>query len=139
MAEAERIAAMIAARFGSAPAVSADSLAGTDAAGLARLLDRRSCRDYAARDVPEGLVRLTLAAGLSAPTKSDLQQADVVWVRDDAQRAALVEGIPGAEWIVNAPVFLVVCGNGARLASLFAAGCSPSPGSAWAIRRARGR
>jgi nitroreductase/FMN reductase [NAD(P)H] len=69
--------------------------------------------------VPEALVRLLLAAGLSAPTKSDLQQADVVWVRDGALRAELVEGLPGADWIVKAPVFLVVCGNGARLKALF--------------------
>ena len=59
--------------------------------GLARLLDRRSCRDYAAREVPEALVRLLLAAGLSAPTKSDLQQADVVWVRDQA--ILIVQGL----------------------------------------------
>jgi nitroreductase/FMN reductase [NAD(P)H] len=90
--------------------------------GLARLLDRRSCRDYLEQEVPEWLVRLLLAAGLSAPTKSDLQQADVVWVRDDALRADVLEGIPGADWIARAPVFLVVCANGARLASLFEGG-----------------
>jgi len=93
-----------------------------DYVGLARLLDRRSCRDYAERDVPEGLVRLVLAAGLSAPTKSDLQQADVVWVRDQALRSEILEGIGGADWIARAPVFLVVCANGARFASLFEGG-----------------
>ena len=93
-----------------------------DCDGLARLLDRRSCRDYAEREVPEELVRLILAAGLCAPTKSDLQQADVVWVRDRARRGEILEGIGGADWIVRAPVFLVVCGNGARFASLFEGG-----------------
>ena len=63
--------------------------------------------------------RLILAAGLSAPTKSDLQQADVVWVRDQALRSEVLEGIDGAHWITRAPVFLVVCANGARFASLF--------------------
>jgi nitroreductase/FMN reductase [NAD(P)H] len=119
MSPADRIRDAIHARFGTVPGVSGECPGSADAEGLARLVDRRSCRDYADRDVPEGLVRLILAAGLSAPTKSNLQQADVVWVRDDALRAQVLEGIVGAEWIVKAPVFLVVCGNGARLKSLF--------------------
>ena len=130
MAEPDPIPDLIQARFG--PALGppwagfGPTLGGlsahhgpADVTGLARLLDRRSCRDYSAQEVPEGLVRLLLAAGLSAPTKSDLQQADVVWVRDDALRAQVLEGIGGADWIKRAPVFMVVCANGARLASLF--------------------
>jgi nitroreductase/FMN reductase [NAD(P)H] len=119
MTDATRFQDLIAARFGSHPAVSAEQVDSAGQCGLGRLLDRRSCRGYADREVPEGLVRLILAAGLSAPTKSDLQQADVVWVRDDALRAEVLEGVPGAEWIAKSPVFLVVCGNGGRLASLF--------------------
>jgi len=110
------------ARFGDGFDVSAKAVDEAGQAGLARLLDRRSCRDFAAREVPEGLVRLILAAGLSAPTKSDLQQADVVWLRDEALRAEVMEGIGGAGWIAKAPVFLVVCANGARFASLFEGG-----------------
>ena len=109
----------IRARFGATPDASAEGVDTAGRAGLARLLNRRSCRDYAVREVPDGLVRLLLAAGLSAPTKSDLQQADVVWVRDEALRAEVLEGIGGAEWINRAPVFLVVCANSARFASLF--------------------
>lgn len=109
----------IRARFGDDRGVSAEGLDAPARAGLARLLDRRACRDYAGEPVPEGLVRLLICAGLAAPTKSDLQQADIVWVRDAGLRAALTEGIPGADWIARAPVFLVVCANGARLASLF--------------------
>ena len=130
MTEPDRIPDLIQARFGPASvplwAGFGDDLGGlsarpggADLAGLARLLDRRSCRDYAERDVAEEMVRLILAAGLSAPTKSDLQQADVVWVRDDALRGEVLEGIGGADWIARAPVFLVVCANGARFASLF--------------------
>ena len=114
------------AGFGHAQGVLSARHGPADVTGLARLLDRRSCRDYAEREVPEGLVRLLLAAGLSAPTKSDLQQADVVWVRDGALRAELLEGIPGADWIARAPVFLVVCANGARFAALFEGGEFPN-------------
>ena len=106
------------ARFGADPGVSAEGVDEAGRAGLARLLDRRSCRDYAGRPVEEGLVRLIVAAGLSAPTKSDLQQADVVWVRDDALRGKVLNGIDGADWIARAPVFLIICASGARFASL---------------------
>lgn len=126
MTQPDRILDPICARFGTDPGVSADGMDNTGRAGLVRLLDRRSCRDYEQRAVPEGLVRLLLAAGLSAPTKSDLQQADVVWVRDPALRAEVLEDIPGADWIARAPVFLVVCANGARLASLFEGGDFPN-------------
>ncbi len=126
MTQSDEIRDSIHARFGSASVVFGECFGSADCAGLARLLDRRSCREYSEREVPEGLVRLLLAAGLSAPTKSDLQQADVVWVRDGALRAELLEGIPGADWIARAPVFLVVCANGARFAALFEGGEFPN-------------
>ena len=119
MTVADKIRDSIHARFGGVSGVFEECLGSAGCAGLAQLLDRRSCRDYAAHEVPEGLVRVLLAAGLSAPSKSDLQQADVVWVRDARLRDEVLEGIGGAGWIKRAPVFLVVCANGARLASLF--------------------
>ena len=126
MTRSDEIRDSVQARFGSALVVLEEWFGSGDCAGLARLLDRRSCRDYAEREVPEALVRLLLAAGLSAPTKSDLQQADVVWVRDHALRGEILEGIGGAEWIARAPVFLVVCANGARFAALFEGGEFPN-------------
>lgn len=122
----ERIRAALVARFGQDWGAAAEGVDAAGCEGLARLLERASCRDYAEREVPERLTRLIIAAGLSAPTKSDLQQADVVWVRDGDLRAAILEGIPGAEWIARAPVFLVVCANGARFASLFEGGVFPN-------------
>jgi nitroreductase/FMN reductase [NAD(P)H] len=119
MTQSDPIVDPVRVRFGGDPGILAKAVDEVGQAGLARLLDRRSCRDYAERAVDEGLVRLILAAGLSVPTKSDLQQADVIWVRDDTLRAEVMEGIGGAGWIARAPVFLVVCGNGARFASLF--------------------
>lgn len=126
MTDQSDLQAAVDARFGEGAAVGSEGLDAAAREGLHRILDRRSCRDYAAREVPESLVRLMIAAGLSAPTKSDLQQADVVWVRDPAVRSELIAGVPGADWIAHAPVFLVVCGNGARFASLFDGGDFPN-------------
>lgn len=122
MSDDQEFADLARKRFGADPGVSGADLDAAGAEGLRRLLDRRACRAYADRPIAEGLVQLVLAAGMSAPTKSDLQQADIIRVRDDAIRAKVIEGAPGADWIAAAPVFLVICGDGRRFASLFDAG-----------------
>ena len=54
---------------------------------LARIVEHRSHRKFAARPVDPGLLRLLFACALSAPSKSDLQQADIVHVADRAKVA----------------------------------------------------
>lgn len=115
---APTLEALVRARFGSDAGASAEGLGEGARAALARLLDRRVSRRYRPDPVPEGLVRLVVAAGMSAPSKSDLQQADVVWVRDPAIRSEVTRDC--GEWVPGAPEFLVICGNGARLRSLYA-------------------
>lgn len=90
------------------------------APALGPLLGRRACRRFRAEPVPEPLTRLVIAAGLSAPSKSDLQQADIVWVRDPGLRAEVTAGC--GDWIEGAPAeleLLVVVGDGRRLRRLF--------------------
>jgi FMN reductase [NAD(P)H] len=82
---------------------------------LARSLEHRSHRKYAERPVDPSLLRLLFACALSAPSKSDLQQADVIHVIDAARRKAIVETIPDMPWIMNAPVFLVFCADNRRI------------------------
>src|SRR5437764_37443 len=50
-----------------------------------------------------------------SPSKSDLQQCDIVVVGDDAMRGSIGQLIPDMPWIVTAPVFLVFLANGRRL------------------------
>ena len=76
----------LAERFGSAVDVPAD-LPGLDS--LLRMVEQSSQRRWADTAVPPELTRLLAACALCAPTKSYLQQADIVDVRDPAQRAAL--------------------------------------------------
>ncbi len=61
------------------------------------------------------LLRLLYACALSAPTKSDLQQADIIQVVDSVKRREIEGLISSMPWISEAPVFLVVCGNGRRI------------------------
>lgn len=109
---ADRIAQALAERFGiPAPAITAED--GLDE--LARIAAHSSHRRYEAKPVEPGLLRLLLACAFSAPTKSDLQQADVLHVVDRAKVQAIADLIPDMPWIAKAPVFLVFCGNNRRI------------------------
>jgi nitroreductase len=108
----ERLEAALAERFGRS--VSADrALPGLDE--LARIAEHRSHRRYDGRPVAPDLLELLFACALSAPSKSDLQQADIVHVADRAKVARIVELIPDMPWIGAAPVVLVFCGNNRRI------------------------
>ena len=102
-------------RYGSQINVATDS-PGLDE--LARSLEHRTHRKFAARSVDPELLRLLFACALSAPSKSDLQQADIVHVVDRGNRKTIVDTIPDMPWIMDAPVFLVFCGNNRRIRSI---------------------
>jgi len=82
---------------------------------LARLLEHRSHRKFADRAVAADLLRLICACALSAPSKSDLQQADIIEVRDTGKRKTIADLIPDMPWVRAAPVFLVFCANSRRI------------------------
>lgn len=82
---------------------------------LVRLLQHRSHRAYTDRGVDDALLQLLYACALSAPTKSDLQQADIVRVADPSKRRVIADLIDDMSWVRAAPVFLVFCGNNRRI------------------------
>ena len=82
---------------------------------LRQVLMRRTHRRYAARPVPQALLRLLLGTAFSASSKSDFQQASVILVRDRQSRDRLAALVPDMPWIGNAPEFLVFCGDAHRL------------------------
>lgn len=110
--DAEAISQAIAARFGETLPVDPDT-EGLET--LLRMASRRVHRRYLDKPVEPDLLRLLLACALSSPSKSDLQQGDVVIVADPARRKAIFDLIPSMPWMAEAPVFLVFCGNGYRL------------------------
>jgi len=109
---AQRIDAALAERFGAAPRVDPE-LPGLDE--LARMAEHRSHRKFAARAVEPALLRLLLACAFSAPSKSDLQQADVIHVADRARVKSIADSIPDMPWIADAPVLLVFVANNRRI------------------------
>jgi nitroreductase len=82
---------------------------------LRQILTRRTHRRYADRPVSEPLLQLLLGSAFSASSKSDLQQASVIRVKDRLQRDRVAALVPDMPWIGNAPVFLVFCGDARRL------------------------
>jgi nitroreductase/FMN reductase [NAD(P)H] len=84
-------------------------------AALETIAAHRSHRRYLPRTIEPDLLRLLCACALSAPSKSDLQQADIVVVNDMDIRRGIVATIPDMPWINDAPAFLVFVANGERL------------------------
>lgn len=110
--DAARIAAASEKRFGER--IEADcATPGLDQ--IARMLEHCTHRKWKDRAVEPGLLRLLCATALSAPSKSDLQQTDIVNVSDRAIRQSIVDQIHDMDWIMEAPVFLIFCGNNRRL------------------------
>lgn len=106
-----RISAALDARFGVQLPLPANA-AGLDS--LARMLEHRSQRRYATQPVGDDLLRLLFACAMSAPSKSDLQQADIVHVCDPALHREIAALLPDNPWIAAAPVLLVFCANNRR-------------------------
>ena len=101
------VEAALQARFGDAPEVpeAAECLDDMAARGV--------CRLYRPDPVDPALIRTLAAVALSSPTKSDLQQRDIIVVTDRQIRDRL-DAITGFDWQPTAPVLLVFCANHAR-------------------------
>ena len=99
-------------RFGESVEVD-PSLEGLDELG--RIAGHRVHRRFTERDVSPELLRLLCACALSSPSKSDLQQADILIVRDRARREKIAALLPEMPWVITAPVFLVFLANARRL------------------------
>ncbi|MCV3273049.1 nitroreductase family protein [Roseobacter sinensis] len=110
MADAS-LPALFSKRFGDTPRVPAEL---ADNAALKRLAGRASCRHFNDRTVDLDLLETLCAAALSAPSKSDLQQRDILIVTDADLRAALKSLLAAQQWIAEAPSMVVFLANNRR-------------------------
>ncbi|WP_181172888.1 nitroreductase family protein [Mesorhizobium sp. B2-7-3] len=113
----DRFKELLALRFGCEEAVFA-SVSPPAADILALMAGHRVHRGFDGRPVPDDLVRTLVASALSAPSKSDLQQRDIVIV-DSAIQHKIADRVPKSPWVREAPRCVVFCANGRRLSSLF--------------------
>ncbi len=98
-------------RYG--PEAPAFDLTGAEAV-LEGMLRRGSCRAFTDAPVDPGLIELLCATALASPTKSDLQQRDIIVLRDPGLRQQLCDLVAGQAWVQGAPNLLVFCGNNRR-------------------------
>ena len=84
----------------------------------ALLAARGVVRSFTPEPVPYELLHRLCAIALCSPTKSDLQQRDIVIVDDAALRQQmllpLAEGPAGQAWLKDVPALLIFCGNNRR-------------------------
>ncbi len=85
---------------------------------IARMAARGVTRRFLERAVEPELLRLLCACALSAPTKSDLQQADIIIVKDADKRRVIADLISDQPFIRSAPSFLIFLANGRRLPAI---------------------
>lgn len=97
------------ARYSDAPEAAAE----VDTA-LTSMAARGSCRHFLPAPVPDDLLQTLCAIALASPTKSDLQQRDIVILKSADQRAQLARLVQGQSWVAQAPMLLVFCGNNRR-------------------------
>ena len=121
---ARAIAAVLQERFGEDFTIDPET---PGLPALAALAGHRSHRRFLPRPVAPELLRLLCACALSAPSKSDLQQCDIVVVSDARIRKTIVDTIPDMPWIMDAPAFLMFVGNGARLPLMAQLRAKPFP------------
>ena len=116
----DRLLATLKARFGTAPALTEAALNGNTRGVdvLADMADRRVMRRYTDRPVDPALLDTLCAVALAAPSKSDLQQADIV-IAGKAERGKLEALLPDNPWVKDAGALLVFCGNNRRHRLLF--------------------
>jgi nitroreductase len=75
---------------------------------------RGSCRKFQKTPVPNEVLKTLCAVALAAPSKSDLQQRDIVLMTSKASRDQLAALVSGQDWVADAPTIVVFCGNGRR-------------------------
>lgn len=107
----DKLLDLIEKRFGERPDIEAP---GEGVETIRKLLDHRVIRRFSGRAVEPGLLRLLSAAALSSPTKSDLQQGDILIVADAAKRARIAALLPDQPWIAGAPALVLFLGNNRR-------------------------
>ena len=114
------IAELIEQRFGLPSTAGHDTPAEGE---LTAILSHRTHRRYTDMPISEDLMQQVLAAGLSAPAKSDLQQVAVPRVEDPGIRRAVAELLPAMPWVARSGFWWCAA---IRAASGVSANCAAS-------------
>lgn len=106
----QRLIAALESRFGEVPAPAQVEQADQ----LNLLASHAVTRSFTDRPVEAELVALLCACALSAPSKSDLQQRDIIVISDPSIRAQ-IDDLLSVDWARRAPAMVMISANGRRL------------------------
>ncbi|WP_299678597.1 nitroreductase family protein [uncultured Roseobacter sp.] len=106
-----RLSDLLEDRFGTAPNVPED-IENSDA--LKRLAARASCRRFTDRQIDLKRLQTLCATALCSPSKSDLQQRDILIVTNQDLLNALKTLLAAQTWVADAPAMLVFLANNRR-------------------------
>jgi len=81
---------------------------------LEQILARGSCRKFQDRQVDASVIELLCAAAFASPSKSDLQQRDIILISDVDIKAQLADLMDTQAWVKDIPHLAVFCGNNRR-------------------------
>lgn len=79
-----------------------------------RLANRGVCRRFKPEIIAPGIVDMLCALALSSPSKSDLQQRDILIVEDKVKRQRISELLVDQDWLPATPNFVIFLGNNRR-------------------------
>ena len=102
---------VLADRYNDAPTVGGQD---PQNALLYSMTARGSCRAFLNKPVPPEWIELLCATALASPTKSDLQQRDIVLLQSSETRQRLADLVSGQSWVADAPMIAIFCGNNRR-------------------------
>ncbi|SKC76081.1 nitroreductase family protein [Maledivibacter halophilus] len=86
--------------------------------------ERRSVRSYLEKNVCDSLIYKILEYGHSAPSAGNIQPWEFIIIRDEDRKKKIVDttyigndSVNGKsqDWLLSAPVFIVICGNRHRI------------------------
>ena len=104
-------------RFGKGLSVSQDL---PDNKFLTQIMNRGSCRKFNDQPVSDEPLNALCAVALASPSKSDLQQRDIILIEEQELRDTIRPLLGASGWAAEAPAFLVFCGNNRRQRQLHA-------------------
>ncbi len=107
------LAELLALRFGDIDGAAIPA-ALSDNPALRGLAGRGVVRRFKPESLPAGMLDTLAAVALSSPSKSDLQQRDILIVEDPATRARINGLLSDQDWIPGCPHLLVFLGNNRR-------------------------
>ena len=102
---------VLSARYSDAPVLE-DTKTNSDL--LRTMASRGSCRAFLDKPLPSECCEMLCAVSLASPTKSDLQQRDIVMLQSSQVRQRLSDLVSDQPWVAAAPMIAVFCGNNRR-------------------------